>query len=345
MAESNNVSEIKAHAWWWGVAAALLLALLGMQLSQLNMFSANGFGALTLSVLLGMLVGNSLSLNTHYRLAKGLALSKQRLLRIGVALYGLRLSLMDVMNVGFGALLVDVIIMSSCIVAAIWLGTRYFKLSATDSVLIGSGHAVCGAAAVLACSGIVRARDDQVAVAVACVVIFGTLSMLLYPWLYQLQLGIFSSDHAFGIFTGATVHEVAQVVAIGTALPEATAQAALISKLIRVLLLAPFMLLVASWWVKRSVCETQQKISVPLPVFVFGFIACMLLNTWLPLSTQQAKIAYLIDDLLLATAMAALGLGTRFKDLRQAGVKPLLLAAVLTLFIIVLGALASLVIL
>ncbi|AKX50454.1 YeiH family protein [Thiopseudomonas alkaliphila] len=331
-----------------GILLAGALAIAASLLSQWPVLAANGLGVLTVAVILGMLLGNLLPNHWHSQLAPGLNFSKQRLLRIGVALFGLRLSLSEVLQVGIGALVVDALMMLSTIVLAIWLGTKLLRLSTVDALLIGSGHAVCGAAAVLACSGMVKAKDNQVAIAVACVVVFGTLSMLLYPWLYQLQLGFFADDHAFGVFTGATVHEVAQVVAIGTALPEATAQAALVSKLIRVLLLAPFILLLGWWWLRRHAdagVTSSEKVQVPMPVFVFGFIACMLLNTWFPLSLAQAKWAYWLDDLLLATAMAALGLGTRWRDLKQAGIKPLLLAAALTLQLMLLGALTSSVIL
>src|SRR5690606_11555450 len=123
------------------------------------------------------------------------------------------------------------------------LGTRVFRLDRETAMLIGAGSAICGAAAVMATEPVVRAQAHKVSVAVATVVVFGTAGMLLYPWLYP-YLGL--GEHAFGVYAGSTIHEVAQVVVAGGAVGEVAGSAAVIEKMLRVMLLAPFLLLLSS---------------------------------------------------------------------------------------------------
>lgn len=319
-----------------GVTGSLALAALAMWLSSSPLLHGSGIGTLTLAMLLGLAVGNLVPGTVHRAAAAGVQLCKQPVLRLGVALYGFRLTVQQVQALGVQAFVTDALLILSTISLAIWLGTRVLGMERGTAVLIGAGHAICGAAAILASAGVVRARNDQVAIAIACVVLFGTLGMLLYPWLFTLMPTLFGDSHGFGIFTGATLHEVAQVVAAGQAMDPQAAEAAVVAKLIRVLLLAPF-LLGLGVWLSRKAEGGQRTAAVKVPLFVLGFIACMLINSWLALdqSVHQALVSF--DDLLLAAAMAALGFSTRLIDLRKAGLKPLILAAALTLQLMIVG--------
>ncbi|MFT0211900.1 putative sulfate exporter family transporter [Pseudomonas sp. F1_0610] len=323
-----------------GILCALVVAVLAYELSQWQFLKSNGIGLLTLSVLLGLVLGNLMPRSLRYVFERGFIFCKNPVLRFGVALYGLRLSLTQVAGVGVSAVAVDAAIMFTTMLSTVLLARYVFKMDREGALVIGAGHAVCGAAAILACSGVIRARDSQVAIAIACVVLFGTATMLLYPWLYQLQLPFFSDPHTFGIFTGATVHEVAQVVAVGNSLGDAVMEAAVVTKLIRVLLLAPFIFFLGAWLARQDTAENDQpRQGVKIPVFVLGFILCLLVNSFLPLPSDIQHMVLQADEILLATAMAALGLGTSVIALKEAGLKPLLLALLLTLQLIVLGAL------
>ncbi|MCY1529967.1 hypothetical protein D9M68_651400 [compost metagenome] len=325
-----------------GVSVSFLLAGSALWLSTSALLQGSGFGALTLAMLLGLVAGNLAPERSHQVLASGLAFCKQPLLRFGVALYGLRLTVQQVQALGVQALVTDALLILSTISLAIWLGIKVLRLERETAILIGAGHAICGAAAILASVGVVKGRNDQVAIAIACVVLFGTLGMLLYPWLFALAPTLFGDSHGFGLFTGATLHEVAQVVAAGQAMDPQAAEAAVVAKLIRVLLLAPF-LLGLGLWLARHRTPGQAAARVRGPTFIIGFVTCMLFNSWVPIPQDLHRLALGFDDLLLAAAMGALGFSTRLGDLRKAGPRPLILAFVLTVQLVIVGGALSLV--
>jgi uncharacterized integral membrane protein (TIGR00698 family) len=190
-------------------------------------------------------------------------------------------------------------------------------------MLIGAGSAICGAAAVMAAEPVVRGQAHKVSVAVATVVVFGTLGMFVYPMLYP-YLGL--SEHAYGVYAGSTIHEVAQVVVAGRAVGESAASAAVIEKMLRVMLLAPFLLLLSS---RIGAAPGAAKSKIVVPWFALWFVAVSGFNS-LHLLPEPWKAAIVqVDTVLLAMAMAALGLRTHVGAIRQAGPKPMLLAAVL----------------
>lgn len=128
---------------------------------------------------------------------------------------------------------------------AVLLGRRWLRLDAQSAILIGAGSAICGAAAVLASAPVVRANPDKGAVAVATVVLFGALAMFGYPLLHTLLPGLTPNDAAYGVYVGSTVHEVAQVVVAARSVSEAAAAQAVIAKMMRVMMLAPFLLVLS----------------------------------------------------------------------------------------------------
>src|SRR6202042_812669 len=216
---------------------------------------ANGISALTLAIVGGMIAGNTIYPRISGLSAPGVTFSKQILLRAGIILFGLRLTFQDIGQVGVVGVMIDAIVLSSTFVLSCWAGTRLFGLNRRTAMLIGAGSSICGAAAVMATEPVVRGRADEVCVAVSTVVAFGTLAIFLYPALYHLneQLRAFSiSPFAYGIFTGSTVHEVAQVVAAGKAVAESTANTAVITKLVRVMMLAPFLVLLSAYLSRHS---------------------------------------------------------------------------------------------
>jgi len=170
--------------------------------------------------------------------------------------------------------------------------------------------------------------------AVATVVLFGTIAILLYPLIYHYT---HANNEIFGIYVGATVHEVAQVVAVGHSINDGVEQTAVIVKLMRVMLLAPVLLLLSVWW--RSIDDasdgTRHKIIIPW--FAFGFIVVVAINSLWAMPSALHHDLELADTLMLAAAMAALGLETRFAQMRQLGIKPLAFAGVLFLTLVIGG--------
>lgn len=174
----------------------------------------------------------------------------------------------------------------------------------------------------------VKAASSKVAVAIATVVLFGTLAIFIYPMLWPLAHHLFPglSASQFGVFTGSTIHEVAQVVAAGHSISPDAENSAVIAKMLRVMMLAPFLLcLSAVLRGKRKASNARQPVTFPW--FALLFIAVALFNSLQLLPATVVATLNELAGLLLAMAMAALGLTTRFSALREAGVKPLLLGA------------------
>lgn len=340
-----------------GLALCALIAAVAMTLASLPAVQAHGLSPLTFAILIGMLAGNTVYPAVACRATPGVEIAKQSLLRIGVVLYGFRLTLQDVARVGWAGVIIDALLVLTTFVLACIVGTRLLRLDRKMSMLIGAGSAICGAAAVMAADPVVRGRSEQVSVAVAGVVIFGTLSMFLYPMLYTLNdhWGLITGGPAaFGIYEGSTIHEVAQVIAAGKAVGPEAADTAVITKMVRVLMLAPFLIGLATWiaygerrWPrgeavpKGGTRASKAERPVAIPAFAFVFIAVVLLNS-LNLLPQPviAKIA-VVDTLLLAIAMTALGLSTRIDALRKTGRKPFVLALLLFTWLVVGGALIN----
>lgn len=327
---------------WPGLVLITVLALGAQWLAAQPAIASIGLSSLTLAILGGIVIGNTVYPHLAERAHSGVGFGKQQLLRLGIILYGCRLTLQDLAQVGGRGLVIDLIVLSSTFALAVWLGTRYFGLDRQSAVLIGAGSSICGAAAVLATEPVVRASPDKVAVAVATVVVFGTASMFLYPVLYPLAQGLFGTNaHSFGIYTGSTVHEVAQVVAAARAASPGAESTAVIVKMIRVMLLAPFLLLLSVWGAKHAPQGNGAR-RITIPWFAVLFVVMTALHSLPAFPRQFDPQLQAIDTLLLTMAMGALGLTTHVSALRRAGVRPLLLASVLFLYLIVGGALINL---
>ncbi|MBI3283972.1 MAG: YeiH family protein, partial [Burkholderiales bacterium] len=320
------------------------LALLALGLGQLNWLQAHGVSALTLAILLGIVAGNSFFSRMESACGPGVLFARQRLLRLGIVLYGLRLTLQDIAQVGVAGVLIDALVLSSTFALALLVGGKLLRLERATVLLIGAGSAICGAAAVLASEPVVRARNEQSSIAVSSVVLFGTLAMILYPLLYRLNLHwqlLQVSGPAFGIYTGSTIHEVAQVLVAARMIGADALDTAVITKMVRVMMLAPFLLMLSAYCQRRADGVATQARKLALPWFALAFVAVVVLNSIvnIPPAVRQALLE--LDTLLLALAMAALGLVTRLGSILAAGYRPLLLAGVLAVWLMLGGALIN----
>jgi uncharacterized integral membrane protein (TIGR00698 family) len=330
-----------------GLVLSAALAEVSMRLGAIDWLQQHGMSALTVAIVLGILVGNTAHPRIAAHSAAGVESAKRTLLRAGVILYGFRLTLSDVAHVGLTGMVVDALVLTSTFVLARVLGMRLFRLDPATSMLIGAGSAICGAAAVMATEPVVRARAEQVTVAVSTVVVFGTLAIFVYPALYGLNLHwrlLPTGGTAFGVFAGSTIHEVAQVFAAGRSISADVANTAVITKMVRVMMLAPF-LIALSTWLPRGGAREYQVLSagtpasgsrgrVSIPWFAFAFVGVVMFNSLGVLPSGVVAVAIEVDTFLLAMAMAALGVTTHARAIRQAGVKPLLLAGLLFIWLI-----------
>lgn len=345
-----------------GLALSGALATLGILLGRISWLQDHGFSALTLAIVLGMLVGNTVYPRFAIASGDGVNFSKQNLLRLGMVLYGLWLTVQDIGHVGLAGVLTDALVLSSTFVLACYIGIKWLGMDRKTAMLIGAGSSICGAAAVMATEPVVKARAEQVTVAVATVVVFGTVAIFLYPVLFELnrqwQLVPGGAD-GFGIYIGSTIHEVAQVVAAARSVGPHAADTAVIAKMVRVMMLAPFLIMLSAWLARDdanrqvqvthaladnthiALQETPVKAKLAMPWFAFAFVGVVLFNSLNLLPPSVVAVTTEIDTILLAMAMAALGLATQISSIRKAGIKPLLLALILFIWLVVGGALIN----
>ena len=318
-----------------GLLLAALIAALAIWGAGMPAVQGLGISALTLAIVLGIALGNTVFPRIAPFSAEGVDFAKARLLRLGIILYGFRITFQDIAHIGWAGILIDILIIGCTFTLAVQLGTRVFGLDRQTAMLIGAGSSICGAAAVMATEPVVRGQAHKVSVAVATVVIFGTLGMFVYPLLYPY---LHLSETAYGLYAGSTIHEVAQVVVAGRAVGEAAASSAVIEKMLRVMMLAPFLVVLGS----RLGAEEGSDAAaggrrITIPWFALLFVGASGLNSLQLLPAGLVDAILQLDTVLLAMAMAALGLRTHVGAIRQAGVKPILLASVLFLFLVVGG--------
>ncbi|MBC4754216.1 YeiH family protein [Klebsiella variicola] len=324
--------------WHFVPGLALTAALTGAALwaGSFPAIAGAGFSALTLAILFGMVVGNTVYPKIWQPCDGGVIFAKQHLLRLGIILYGFRLTFAQIADVGVSGILIDVLTLSSTFFIACFLGQKVFGLDKHTSWLIGAGSSICGAAAVLATEPVVKAEDSKVTVAVATVVIFGTIAIFLYPAMYPLLAHWFTPE-TYGIYMGSTMHEVAQVVAAGHAVSPDAENAAVIAKMLRVMMLAPFLLFLAARVKQLTPAGNGEKSKITIPWFAIMFILVAVFNSFHLLPKAVVDMLVTLDTVLLAMAMAALGVTTHVSALKKAGAKPLLMALMLFVWLIVGG--------
>ena len=326
-----------------GLALSAAIAGVALWSGNISAVSGAGFSALSLAILIGMVLGNTLYPQIGRPCEGGILFAKQHLLRLGIVLYGFRLTFSQIADVGVSGIVIDVLTLSSTFLLACVLGQKVFGLDKHTSWLIGAGSSICGAAAVLATEPVLKAESSKVTVAIATVMIFGTLAIFIYPAIYPLLAHWFTPE-SYGIYIGSTMHEVAQVVAAGHAVSPETESAAVIAKMLRVMMLAPFLILLAARVKQLAPTNAGQRSRIAIPWFAILFIAVAMFNSFGLLPKAAINVLITLDTLLLAMAMAALGVTTHVSAIRKAGARPLLMALLLFIWLIVGGGTINLVV-
>lgn len=318
-----------------GVLLITLFSLAAFYIGDMAFVKSLSFSPMIVGIILGMLYANSLRNNLPDTWVPGILFCSKRILRIGIILYGFRLTFQDVTAVGLPAILIDAIIVTVTVCGGVLIG-KLLKMDRSIALLTSVGSGICGAAAVLGAESAINTKPYKTAVAVSTVVIFGTLSMFLYPVLYR--NGVFDlSPELMGLFTGSTVHEVAHVVGAGNAMGQGVSNTAIIVKMIRVMMLVPA-LLVISWAVARNLTKRdtaeQAKGKITIPWFAILFLVVIGFNSFNLLPASLVEWINQFDTFLLTMAMTALGAETSFDKFKKAGAKPFLLAAILFVWLI-----------
>jgi len=322
-----------------GLLFVALFAAAVTRLAALPPLAALGISPLILGILAGAIYGNTLRAGMPAHWVTGVNFAARRLLRIAVAFFGLRVSLQEIAQVGLPGLAVSVLVVLSTLAVGTWVGVRLFKLDRDTALLTAAGSAICGAAAVLAFESTLRSKPEKSAVAVGSVVLFGSLSMVLYPLAYR--AGWLHLDTAgVGLYFGGTIHEVAQVVGAASDVGPAAAHVATIVKMTRVMLLVPVLLMLSAWLARRG-AQTDAGSSRPaklaVPWFALGFLACVLVNSLHALPGGVTETVNALDTFALTMAMTALGIETHLSQVRRAGPRALATGLVLYLWLTVAG--------
>ena len=304
------------------------------------------FSPLIVGIILGMVFANTFRHKIPAEWTPGIIFCSKQILRTGIVLFGFKITLQDVMAVGLPAIITDVAIVSLTLIWGVLLG-KWLKMDSQTTLLCSVGSSICGAAAVLGAEPVVKGEPHKTAIAVSTVVIFGTLAMFLYPALHRAD--VFDMDNRqMGIYTGATLHEVAHVYGAGEAMDAAGApnhpdsgeqeikvpapsqagirEPAVIVKMIRVILLAPVLIILSVILSKRKQKTTEQPGKIRVPLFAFLFLLVILFNSLQLLPGYVVEGILSADSFLLTMAMTALGAETGFDKFRKAGAKPFILA-------------------
>jgi uncharacterized integral membrane protein (TIGR00698 family) len=314
---------------------------------------ARAISEVFIAVLLGLHVRNAIQFSARFE--PGIKFALQRILRLGIILLGLRLSVQDVIRTGLSSLL----LILACVTFALglaYLFGRLLKIPPRLAALIGVGTAICGNSAIVATAPVIEARDEDVSYAVATITFFGTLAVLIYP-----TLGYFAgmADHAFGLWAGTAILDTSQVLAAGIAFSDVARDVATVVKLVRNTLMAPIILLIGVAYANaQRKRDTSFKMTPgkAVPWFVLAFLGMTVVRSVLnalgftPMDVNNpndmvgaANMLKALDEVAkfaILMALAAIGLSTDIGSVRRTGAKPLILgfavAGALALFSLVL---------
>ena len=310
-----------------GVLMCVALAAIALLLAELS-WVRNTFhvSALLIVIVLGMVWTSLIPLPDAAQ--PGVRFAQRPILRWAVAGLGFRLGLAEIAKIGAPALVVVTIATFSSLAFGWWIARR-LGIGEKLGLLLGVGGAICGASAVVAADSVVQGEKRDSAIALGVITLLGTIGIVIYP-LIQRAAGM--SDFLYGVWNGASLHEMAQVVAAGFAVSDEAARVATVVKLARIALLAPVVLGLSAWLRRRNQATGQPHVS-PVPWFLVLFVVFAIVNSSGILPASWIALARRIDLWLLCVGMAGVGLVTGFGDLRAAGIRPILAGAAQWLFL------------
>lgn len=280
-----------------------------------------------LSVLIGVVVHNFAG--APHAARKGMAFSLRAVLRFAIMLLGLQITARQAAELGGGGLAMIAAALVSTLAFTLLMG-RALGVARGLALLIGVGTSICGASAVIAAKAATGGEDDDAAYAVACVTLFGTLAMFAYP----LAQGLLQlTPRAYGLWAGASIHEIAQAVAASFQGGGEAGQFGTIAKLTRVAMMAPVVIALGEMTARLGLAGEGERQKPPFPWFLIGFLALAALNSLVAIPHEIAAPIGVVTTFLLSMAMAAMGLVTDLRAIRARGLRPLALGFFASLFI------------
>jgi uncharacterized integral membrane protein (TIGR00698 family) len=334
-----------------GIFFVAIFAAAATMIADINFIKSLGISPLVIGIVMGIFYANTLHNHIPSEWGTGITFSGKKILRFAIVFYGFRITFQQIADVGIDGFMVSLIMLSTTFLLGTYLGMKAFKMDRDTSMLTAAGASVCGAAAVLATEPVLKAEGHKTAVAVSMVVLFGTISMFLYPVLYasiiEPATGFLHMDpQEFGIYVGGTIHEVAQVVAVPASIlgaPTDMANSAVIVKMTRVIMIAP-MLIVLGIYLSYSAKKSGSiggGVKLVIPWFAVYFIGMAGFNSLGLVPQNIVSVINEIDTFLLTMAMTALGMGTIFAKFKGLGLAPLYTAGAMFAWLVVGGFLVT----
>lgn len=296
-----------------GILFTLIIAILSILLTELPVLSS--VGALAIALLIGVIYRQSLGYPEPLR--PGITFSAKKLLRFAIILYGFKLNLQLILNDGWIMILLGtgVILFSF---AAMYLLNKYFKTNSSIMFLLAAGTGICGAAAISAVSSIIKAKEEDTAISIGLISIVGTVFALSYTFIGPL---FDINNVTYGIWSGLSLHEIAQVVLAGGSANDDGMAMALLSKLSRVFLLIPVSFLIMYLVSRKQHKKTGGKVDIPY--FLFFFVLVAIVNTFITIPSGLSAAIDQLTTLLMVMAMVGLGLSVPLKSIKEKALKPL----------------------
>jgi len=330
-----------------GIIFVAIFAAAATMIADISSVKSLGISPLVIGIVMGIFYANTLHNKIPSEWGTGITFSGKKILRFAIVFYGFRITFQEIADVGMSGFMVSLIMLSTTFILGSYLGYKIFKMEKDTAMLTASGASVCGAAAVLATEPVLKAEGHKTAIAVSMVVLFGTISMFLYPVLYASIIEpatgfLHMTPQEFGIYVGGTIHEVAQVVAVPASVvgaPEEMANSAVIVKMTRVIMIAPMLILLGiylSYSAKKSGGEAS-KVGLVIPWFAVYFVAMAGFNSLQIVPQNIVDVINDIDTFLLTMAMTALGMGTIFAKFKGLGLAPLYTAGAMFLWLVIGG--------
>lgn len=322
----------------YGVLLNFVIGMSAIYLSKLEVVKTFHISSLLFAIILGMLISNFTKIASADCFQSGIKFTSKKILRLGVILLGIKISLHDLQKLSLLSFLYIGLIVLTTILVVKYVADK-MGLKEKMGICLAAGTAICGASAIAAVGPIVEAEEDDTAFGIGAITFFGTIAMFVFPILFRyLEL----EPRFYGAWVGMTLPEVAEVVAAGGAVGSKVADGmAILTKLTRVLYLVPVSIGFTIWQAKKiKESSAGKNKKVDIPYYVIGFLVVVLLNVMGVFSGYEDKIKY-VGNIILTTAMASLGLKTNIGKMVAAGIKPLVVGFIGFLVIQILGVIGA----
>lgn len=314
MNQQQGIKNLLAPPFIKGIILTLGIALVAKYISTFPFFSI--LGQLVIAIILGMVWRATFNVPDVWQM--GISFSSKKLLRLGIILLGMRLNLADIYHAGASVFLIAFLNLVFALFVVYWL-TKVLHVDKKLGILTACGTAICGAAAVVAIAPQIKANEKETAVGAAIVALLGTVFTLIYTVVYSL-IGLTPTQ--YGIFAGGTLHEIAHVIAAAAAGGDEAVDMAVIVKLTRVALLVPVAIVIGIMYQRRNKEQGSKAFSLSIiPWFILGFLVMSAINSLGIVPPAVAQKVVNCAYILIAMAMAGLGLNVEMKTFKQLGIK------------------------